>query len=164
MTIKTRLALLFAIFSLVLSKGLIAQSKFEKATFYKAMSSEDVNLVDAQLAVLKNSNIPEKEAYEGALTMRKAGLTGGPKVKLDMFKSGHASLENAISKDQKNVEYRFLRLIIQENAPGILRYHHDIEKDSKYIHENFKSQSPIIKNEILDYSKRSKALKPQDFQ
>jgi hypothetical protein len=164
MIIKTCFALLFAIFSLFLAQALMAQSKFEKQAFYKAMASEDVGVVDAQLGLLKSTNIPEKEAYEGALTMRKAGLAGGPKEKLHMFKEGHKSLENAISKDGKNVEYRFLRLIIQENAPRILRYHDDIEKDSKYIRENFKGQPTLIKNEIIDYSKRSKALKPQDLQ
>jgi hypothetical protein len=164
MNFKTRLTLFFALFSVVLCNNLMAKPKFEKAAFYKAMASEDLALVDAQLEILKNEGFPEKEAYEGALLMRKAGLTGGPKEKLHLFKSGNKSFEKAISKDENNFEYRFLRLIIQENAPRILGYHDDIEKDSKYIRDNFKGQPAFIKNEVINYSKSSKALKPHDFQ
>jgi hypothetical protein len=164
MNLKTQLTLLFVIFSLVLLQNSKAQSKFEKEAFYKAMASKNVGDVDAQLNLLKGADIPEKEGYEGALLMRKAGLTRGPKEKLYLFKTGHKSLEKAISKDQNNIEYRFLRLIIQENAPKILGYKDDVEKDSQYIRENFKSQSGIIKDKIVDYSKKSKALNSKDFQ
>jgi hypothetical protein len=163
MNLKAGLTLLFALFCFLLVQALKAQSKFDKAAFYQTMASEDLGKVNAQIDILKGADIAEKEGFEGALIMRKAGMTGGAKEKLSLFKYGHKSLEKAISKDENNIEFRFLRLIIQENAPRILGYHDDIEKDSKYIRENFKNQSPIIKNAISDYSKRSKALNPNDF-
>jgi hypothetical protein len=53
-----------------------------------------------------------------------------------MFKSGRSKLESAITKDKENTEYRFLRLIIQEHAPRIVKYRNELEKDSKWIQSN----------------------------
>ena len=47
---------------------------FDKGAFYSAMASNDVTSVNNQLSVVKASSINEKEAYEGALLMKKAGL------------------------------------------------------------------------------------------
>jgi hypothetical protein len=164
MKFRAVLTLLFAIFCVVLVQALKAQAKFDKAMFYRAIASENIQQIDTQLGILKGSDIAEKEGYEGALLMQKAGMKGGPKEKLSLFKSGHKKLENAISKDGKNIEYRFLRLMIQENAPKVLGYHFDLEKDSDYIRKNFKKLSPIIQNAIVGYSKKSKVLNPKEFQ
>jgi hypothetical protein len=164
MKLRAVLTLLFAFFCFGLVQALNAQAKFDKAAFYKAIASEDVQQLDTQLGILKGIDITEKEGYEGALLMRKAGLKGGPKEKLSLFKSGHIKLEKAISKDEKNIEYRFLRIIIQENAPKVLGYHFDLEKDSDYIRKNFKKLSSIVQNAIADYSKKSKILNPKEFQ
>jgi hypothetical protein len=149
--------LLIYSFAVVQSKS--QQTGFDKSPFYTAIASGSKDAIDGQLNILKGSSIPEKEAYEGALLMKKAGLVSKAKDKLNLFKSGRLKLEASISKEKGNTEYRFLRLIIQEHAPGIVRYSNDIEEDSKLIQANFKSLSPFLQQQITDYSKKSKILK-----
>ncbi|HTQ66832.1 MAG TPA: hypothetical protein VMI12_18700 [Puia sp.] len=135
---------------------------FDRSAFYQAMASEKRNLVDDQLSVLKNISITGKQAFEGALLMKKAGLSGSPDKKLSLFKSGHKKLETAIHEDSTNAEFRFLRLMVQEHAPGILGYKNEIKTDSDYIRKSYKKLPGVVQEAILDYSKKSKALKLQD--
>ena len=120
------------------------------------MQSESSNEVDAVLNQLKTLDIPERDAYIGALTMRKAGLVGPPSKKLNTFKSGH-------KKDTLNAEFRFLRLIIQEQAPGYLKYRGNIKQDSEYVRRSYKTLPDAVQQAIVNYSKKSKILKPGDF-
>ncbi|MEP6683274.1 MAG: hypothetical protein ABJA35_08440, partial [Parafilimonas sp.] len=60
--------------------------------------------------------------------------------------------------------YRFLRLIIQEHAPKIVKYNKEIDADASFIKKNYKNLSPDIQKILIDYSQNSKALKQQDFQ
>jgi hypothetical protein len=136
-----------------------AQKTFNEATFFAAIASEDLSLVDNQISLLKKSSIKEKDAYVGALMMKKAGLVSPLRAKLELFKEGHAKLQTAIENEPRNGTYRFLRLIIQENAPGILNYNDDIAEDSRYINQVFDTLSPVVKNAAMDYGKRSKALR-----
>ena len=145
---------------LVISVSFVsAQKTFNEATFFAAIASEDLSLVDNQISLLKKSSIKEKDAYVGALMMKKAGLVSSLRAKLEFFKIGHAKLQTAIENDPRNGTYRFLRLIIQENAPGILNYNDDITEDSRYINQVFDTLSPVVKNAAMDYGKRSKALR-----
>ena len=133
---------------------------FDKAAFYTALSSESVEVINAQILLVKGSSIEEKSAYEGALLMKKAGvIKGTAKEKLNLFKAGHSKLESAIAKDNNNIEYRFLRLIIQEHAPKIVKYRSQIETDSQLVRTNFRNLPPFLQQVITDYSKSSKALK-----
>ena len=137
------------------------RQSFDKSAFYSIMASGDPDAVNGELTLLANASFPEKQAYEGALLMRKAGLLTIPAEKLRSFKSGRIKLESALLKDSANGEYHFLRLIIQEHAPGIVRYSKDLQKDSSFIRRIFKSLSPTIQKAILDYSKYSRKLSPE---
>ena len=64
---------------------------FKKSTFYSAMAGNKEDAINKQLDLLSTSTISEKEAYEGALLMKKAGLAGGAKKKLDLFKQATKS-------------------------------------------------------------------------
>jgi len=132
---------------------------FDKATFYKVLAADNEKELDEQLNLVKKSGIKEKAAYEGVLLMKKAGLLKKPKDKLNTFKAGHKKLEPAIAADQDNMEYRFLRVLIQENAPKILGYKKELAADSQLINSNFNLLSPLLKQVITDYSKKSKTIK-----
>ncbi|HYG39444.1 MAG TPA: hypothetical protein VD908_12525 [Cytophagales bacterium] len=162
MNFTTVFTLLFALFATLLGNQ-TENHKFDKSLFYSVISSDDLELVDSQLRILETAEITEKEAFEGALLMKKAGLVKNVKEKLSLFKKGNQKLEEAIVEDAQNAEYRFLRLIIQENAPGILNYDKDIEADSLLIKNSFDSLSTIVQNAIMDYSKKSKVLNQNDF-
>jgi hypothetical protein len=147
----------------MVGQGKQVQQDFNRPGFYTVLETGNVDKIDAELTLLSATSIPEKEAYEGVLLMKKAGLVAKPAEKLRFFKSGRIKLESSLLKDSTNGEYHFLRLIIQEHAPRIVKYSTDLEKDRHYIHHTFKNLSPAVRQAILDYSKKSKILRPEDF-
>jgi hypothetical protein len=154
--------LIVLISTTTLAKGQDKESTFDKTAFYKAMQQDKIELVNDQLNLLKTSGVKDKEAFEGALTMKKAGFWGSAGKKLNLFKAGHKKLEAAIHADTANTEFRFLRLMIQEHAPGMLGYKNQIKKDSEYIRKSYKTLSEAVRQAILEYNKKSKVLKLQD--
>jgi hypothetical protein len=139
-----------------------AQS-FNRPDFYSVMASGSLKTVNEQINLLRISPLKDKAAFEGALLMKKAGLVAGGGKKLNLFKDGHKKLEAAIKKDEENAEYRFLRLMVQEHAPGILGYKGDLKKDSAYIRQSYKKLQAEVQEAIINYSKISKILKSDDL-
>lgn len=131
---------------------------FDKAGFYSVMASGRLEEINAELSVVGASSVKEKEAYEGALLMRKAGLLARPKEKLATFKSGYIKMESSMERDSGNIEYHFLRLMIQEHAPKVVHYDKDQVKDSQDIIRSFPTLSPVLQKAILDYCPHSKLL------
>jgi hypothetical protein len=123
------------------------------------MESNDQTLVDAQISELNLVSSTLKNAFLGAMIMKKAGIGGNPFYKLYLFRKGHELLEDAIKAYPTNIEFRFLRLMIQENAPDFLGYNDNEEKDSEYIRNAYKSLPEILQKTILAYNKISKVLK-----
>jgi len=137
----------------------ITSAAFDRPAFYKAMIGNDKELVNAQLKELNSAPSDIRDAFTGAMIMKKAGLGGSPVSKLHLFKEGHKMLESAIKEDPNNTEFRLLRLMIQENSPDFLGYKNDIEKDSEYIRKSYKSLPDEIQHTITEYNKKSKFLK-----
>ena len=140
-----------------------AQQSFDKASFFASMQFGDLNDIDAHLKIVEGSVFPYKNAYYGALLMKKAGLVEGASNKLRFFKSGRKKLEASIEKNPKNTELRFLRLMVQEHAPGILGYKNNEQHDAEYIKKYFKDLPLTVQQAVSNYSKQSKILKPEDF-
>ncbi len=152
---------IFAFFLLILGP---ANNEADKKEFYLLVSSADKSKVTTYLARLEKSHLKEKEAYRGTLLMRIAGLSKSPKEKLSSFKEGALKLDSVIIQNKSNGEYRFLRLIIQENAPAILGYKKQIEEDHKILKSSFNTLDPIVQDAVIDYCKNSKVLRKEDFQ
>jgi hypothetical protein len=138
-------------------------SAFDKTGFYKAIGDGNIEVINKQLQVVETASNIEKDAYTGALLMKKAGMVKKAGEKLNLFKEGRKKLESAISKDNDNGEWRFLRLIIQEHAPKIVNYRNDIKKDADFIVSNFKKLSPEVQSAVMDYRKQSNTLQPLNF-
>lgn len=136
---------------------------FDKDAFYAAMASGNMKEINDELVTVRASSFTEKDAYEGALLMRKAGLLKIPAEKLKAFKAGRIKFEIAISSDGDNPEYRFLRLSIQEHAPRAVKYYKEQEEDSQFIRKAYKKLSPVVQRAILEYSKTSKVLRQEDL-
>ena len=143
--------------------GKTPPQKFDKAAFYAAMSSGVIDEVNKELEVIIASSTPNKEGYEGALLMRKAGLVKRPAEKLNYFKAGRIKFETALLNDKDNPEFRFLRFAIQEHAPKIVKYNKDIEVDKQFILKEYKNLPSVVQQAILGYTKNSKILKAQDL-
>ena len=158
MNIKMFFTLLLLLF-VITPQGNSQKTGFDRSVFYKAMASDNLGEISAQLNIIKNVSISEKEAYEGALLMKKAGLVTKAKDKLSLFKSGRLKLEASIKRDNKNTEFYFLRLIIQEHAPKIVNYRTELEEDSLLVRTNYKTLSQVVQQAIIEYSKKSRVLK-----
>lgn len=131
---------------------------------YKALGSnkeDDIDNVMSKIEVL--SSTTPLEAYKGVLLMRKADFATTPKKKLDTFKLGHKLLEEAIVIEPNNVEFRFLRLMIQENAPKVLKYNSQTIEDGNLVKEHFKVLDSKLQGQIVAYAQQSTVLKPSDF-
>ncbi|MBO9617793.1 MAG: hypothetical protein J7539_02050 [Niabella sp.] len=142
----------------ILLTGIRATAQ-SKTAFYEAFAGKSATAIDAQLRQLESyTGGAEKQAFAGALEMRKAGLLSIPAKKLSVFKQGHKKLEAAIAASPQNGEFRLLRLMIQENAPKNLGYSKNIAEDSKMVKEQYASLPPAARQSIKNYSKISKSL------
>lgn len=154
--------LLFTFLALCIVSSVVAQ-QINRSQFYKAMASKSADEVDQQIAVVKQQAGNDKEAYEGALLMKKADLLKAKKDKLKVFKEGREKLERMIAASSKNAEFRFLRLQIQENAPKILGYKKNLEEDKNVIVTAYNGLAEDLKQAIQDYTKQSQILKTADL-
>ena len=144
---------------LLVSYGIFVAQKIDKSDFYEALESNSESKISAKIAALEKLNSSkDKDAYIGALTMKRSKFMKTPKEKTTVFRTGRDMLENSINKAPNNGEYRFLRLIIQENSPKILKYSHDIQKDVEIINDTFNSLDPTLKRVIKNYAAESKHL------
>lgn len=117
-----------------------------RGLYYRATT--DKNVSDSFSVYLKT--IPEinnslLKGYTGMSYMIKANHSWNPYNKLSFFVKGKDYLNNAIEKDPKNVELRFLRFCVQTNAPGFLAYSGDITVDKTVIISGYS----FIKDEDL---------------
>jgi len=144
--------------------ALMPLKSFDRKAYYNVLKSGTADAIDAQIVLVQSSGMNSKDAFEGTLLMKKADLMSKPKDKLDLFKKGRIKLETAISKDEMNTEYRFMRLIIQEHAPKQAKYKNELASDADFITKNFKSLSQELQDIIIDYSKQSKTLKTASLQ
>jgi hypothetical protein len=154
-------AITLALFSFI-SIAIFAQD-VNRDGFYAVFASEDVAKIDAEIDVIQKSGDANKAALRGALMMRKAAFLKGNGKKMAAFKEGHKLLEDAIAKNADNTELHLIRLMIQENAPKILKYNKDINDDSQFVKENFKKLSPKLQEVVTGYSKTSKSLSTAQF-
>lgn len=151
-------------FAFLLGTATVAQAQIDKGTYYKALSSGQEESIDNMLAKLEAEKATSKmNAYKGALTMKKAGFVKGVGGKVKTFKKGAHLLEDEIKSNPGNTEFRFLRLTVQEHAPGILKYNKEIDADKQAVVSGYDKLDAELKNVIADYAKDSKVLKGSDL-
>ena len=132
--------------------------------FYTALNSQDTIKINLLLKISIDDSSSTSIAYRGALLMKKAELKKSKHEKLILFKEGRILLEGVIKKENQNAEFRFLRLIIQENCPEFLRYHDNIKEDADAVKRYYQNFPPGLKHAVSGYSKVSGTLKPADFE
>lgn len=131
----------------------------EKSAFYKALSSTDEEvIVNYKKKIGANLTNYDAKAYYASLAMKEARFAISPFSKLERFNKGKELLEAVIALNRTNTEYRFLRLMVQENAPSILGYDDAIQQDSRLITSNFNQLSTTLQTIVLNYSKTSSVL------
>jgi hypothetical protein len=132
--------------------------------FYHTFSSDNATEIIAGFNRLDSSGyLSQNNACRGAMLMKKSFLEKTPFAKINSFKTGQKLLEAEISKSPLNPEFRFLRLVIQENAPGFLMYNNSIQEDKKIIIEGYNKFNPFLQNFIMRYSNKSRVLTKNDL-
>ncbi len=132
----------------------------ETKDFYTVFKSNSETKVEELLAQFESVENPTSDilAYIGALYIKRSNYISNMKQKIETFKIGRDIIESIIESNTDNIEYRFIRLIIQEQVPKILKYDKNKEEDSIIITENILSVDDILMSEITDYSKVSETL------
>ena len=75
-------------------------------------------------------------AYVGVSETMLAENAFWPREKWNYFNSGKEKIEKAIDQNQDNPELRYLRLLVQLNAPSFLSYDESIETDLEFYISN----------------------------
>ncbi|WP_221393140.1 hypothetical protein [Dyadobacter sp. NIV53] len=136
----------------------------DRTTYYSAISSQSEESIDREITKLDNAKKSSvNNAYLGAMLMKKAGFLKGVNNKVKTFKKGAGLLEGEIRIIRDNVEYRFLRLIIQEHAPKILKYNKNLEEDKKVVLTGYEKLDPDLQKIIKNYSASSGVIKKEDL-
>lgn len=116
------------------TSSLLSADLSSMRTLYQAApQSEQKALELLQLADKNISANVVYRGYKGAATILMAKYATYPLAKWNRFNEGKALLESAISTEPMNPELRYLRLTIQTNAPKMLGYDDDIEKDKLFL-------------------------------
>lgn len=130
------------------------------------MAMDDAEVADSLYKKLTTINLENNATlygYKGAAYTLKAKHAKVIKDKKTYFKEGVAMIESAIALHPENVELRFVRLSVQENAPKIVNYREDLESDKSFILKNYPQiKDPTIKELIKKYSKDSKVFSEKE--
>ena len=94
-----------------------------------------------------NTNIEEhfRKAYLGASMTLLAESSIAPWTKYSYFTNGTELIEEAIKAAPQEAEYRYLRFLVQLNAPGFLDYDLHLQEDFAYISKSIaSSKQPVL--------------------
>lgn len=95
-----------------------------------------------------------KRAYFAAAEMISAQYKINPAAKIKSFNAGKKILEATIFADTSNLEARYIRFTIQQNAPSFLGYNKSLSSDKNYIIKylnQFKSSDPELFASVYAY-------------
>ncbi|MDQ3047860.1 MAG: hypothetical protein M3R27_09960 [Bacteroidota bacterium] len=131
---------------------------------YRTANKDSSSCAALYNKVVKNTSKDNLIAgYKGAVTMMYAGFVKDRAEKLRLFKSGRNILEKAIEGDKENPELILLRFTIQTNAPKILGYNKEMERDKKMLLAKFNTiDDKEVKKSIRTFLLESKQLSNEE--
>lgn len=112
-----------------------------RSTFVAA--TQDLSVREALVEEVAEAEIEElyRMAYLGASKTLLAECGYSPWTKWSHFHDGKDMIEEAISKAPENAEFRYLRFLIQFNAPSFLDYDDDLIEDYLFVKKHLKSST-----------------------
>lgn len=94
------------------------------------------------------------QGYVAAVQMMMAKYKFNPYTKLATFRAGQSQLEKLIQQNSNHVELRFIRYMIQQNAPSFLGYNGQLKSDKNYLEQQLPSLSDTdLKKRIQHFLK-----------
>lgn len=103
-------------------------------------------------------------AYKGASVTMVAKFKKKVSEKITTFKEGAKLIEAAVAAEPNEIEIRLIRLSIQENTPGIVKYKKNIPDDKAFILKHYKEQSLALKEYIKSFVSQSKSFSEPEKQ
>lgn len=100
----------------------------ELRTFFHQQEISEDQLKEVMARSINNTDAVSI-AYMGMCQTMMAQYAFLPTTKLEYFNNGKQAIEEAISTDRSNAELRYIRLLVQLNAPWFLGYNKDISED-----------------------------------
>ena len=98
--------------------------------FHSLKSEKEENLF---IVKYKNDNSVSVQAYLCAVEMKQAEYAFNPMTKFKIFNKAKRKLNLLIETNPKNIDLRYIRLLLQESTPSILRYNDTIEEDKIFL-------------------------------
>ncbi len=137
----------------------------EREAFYAVLASEsEWEIVQLIQQYEQQEETPLLNAYIGTLYLKAASFPATPRERIQNFRQGKVLIDKEIENNPTQVEMRFLRLMFQENSPGILNYKDNLEEDKTVIMQHFHTTDEVLKGMIRLYAKESVILNAQDFE
>lgn len=124
----------------------------------KSKINSEIFYNQARKEFSENPQNPTCQAYLGASLTVLAKFGFNPFSKIKNFKEGKDLIENAVIKDPRNLEIRYIRLGVQSYVPFFLNYKDDIEKDKAIILDAIKNKSFKDKDLMEDSIELLKAI------
>ena len=152
---------LFIVFLFFTLSG-FSSGHFVRSEFYNVFQEGSISEIEKFIIEIESKD--DLNGYTGALYLKLSGLQKEGSKKLSSFKKGRVLLDSTIEKEPGNTELRFLRIVIQEHVPPILKYNKEIKEDKALVIEGYSSCDSQLKKIIKGYSDKSKVLQPFDFQ
>jgi hypothetical protein len=165
-TMKTIVTFILALFSVVVvsAQGMTLE---EARKVYSESMKDNATCEAAYTKISQVANYDNSilTGYKAAITIAMSKYLKTTKEKIAYFNRGKLLLESAITKDDKNVELKFIRYTIQSNCPPALKYTKNKATDKTYIIENLASvKNNSIRTSIKDYLLQSKDTSPEEKQ
>jgi len=88
------------------------------------------------------------QAYLGGYQTIWANHVFNPIQKLKTFNKGKKNIDEAVRKDPKNIDIRFVRLSVQLNCPKFLGYDEHIKEDKQFIKDHSHKISSVKLKEM----------------
>ncbi|WCM41497.1 hypothetical protein MG290_11125 [Flavobacterium sp. CBA20B-1] len=149
---KKLLIAVICMLPIVAKSAVVLDLEYVRKNYAQAANNKEIcKTLITQLTNETSSNV--HLAYLGALQTIWAKHVGGPTAKLKTFNEGKKKLEKAVKADSNNIEIRFLRFSVQENAPWFLNYRDNKKEDKDFIikHKGNVRSSTLLKmiNEVV---------------
>ncbi|RZL50642.1 MAG: hypothetical protein EOP00_03395 [Pedobacter sp.] len=144
----------------------IAESELIKIRnlYEQAAVDEAAHLKLNKLLEVKKDESPLFLGYKGAGIMIGANYAFNPISKLNKFNKGKKLIEQAIARQPKNLELRYLRFTIQTNLPKFLGYSAAIKADKEFVINQLTiTQDVDLRDRIVAYLIFSKSCNADEL-
>lgn len=153
----------FSIFLLLILGSNPNLAEIRKA-FPTAANSEANAIAFATKLADVDSDDKTLVAYKGASITMLSKFKKKVSEKISIFKEGAKLIESAVASEPNNIEVRLVRLSIQENVPGIVKYKKNIKEDAVFILKHYKEQNNTLKDYLKSFILHSKSFSSEEKQ